>query len=48
MTVLLACILTVLLLGLRSGSKRPDARWAVPLFIACCFVAIAYLSQRVV
>ena len=48
MTVLLMCILAVLMLGLRSGSKRPDAPWAIPLLIACCFVAMAYLSQRVV
>jgi hypothetical protein len=48
MTLLLACILSVFVLGLRAGSKRADARWAVPVFIACCFVGLAYLSQRFV
>ena len=48
MTVLLMCILAILVLGLRTGRRRPDAPWAVPLLIACCFVALAYLSQRVV
>jgi len=48
MTVLLVCFLTVFMLGLRSGRNRPEARWAIPLLIGCCFVAIAYLSQRVV
>ena len=48
MTLLLACILSVFVLGLRTGTERADVRWAVPVFIACCFVALAYLSQRFV
>jgi hypothetical protein len=46
MNLLLVCILTVFVWGLRSGSKRPDVRRAVPVFVCCCCVAIAYLSQR--
>jgi hypothetical protein len=48
MNLLLLCIFSVFVLGLRSGRKRADVRWAVPVFIGCCFVAVAYLSQRFV
>ena len=46
MNLLLLCIFAVFVLGLRSGTKRPDVRWAVPVLIGCCVVAVAYLSQR--
>jgi hypothetical protein len=46
MNLLLVCLLAVFVLGLRSGSRRPDVRSAVPVFIGCCIVAVAYLSQR--
>jgi hypothetical protein len=48
MILLLACIFTIFLLGLRSGRKRAEVRWAVPIFICCCVVGAAYLSQRFV
>lgn len=48
MNVLLLSILTVFVLGLRSGNRRPDVRWAAPMLIGCCMVAVAYLSQRFV
>ena len=47
MRFLLLCVLSIFLLGLRSGNRRPEVRWAIPVFIGCCFVAVAYLSQRV-
>ena len=46
MNLLLLSILSVFVLGLRSGRMRPDVRSAVPMFIGCCVVAVAYLSQR--
>ena len=48
MNLLLLCILAVFLMGLRSGRRRPEVRWAVPLLICCCIVGVAYLSQRVI
>ena len=48
MRFLLVCLLAVFVLGLRSGNKRREVKWAIPLLIGCCFVALAYLSQRVV
>jgi hypothetical protein len=46
MNLLLLSLLAVVVLGLRSGSRRPDVRWAAPMLIACGMVAFAYLSQR--
>ena len=46
MNVLLLSILTVFVLALRSGRRRPDVRWAAPMLIGCFVVAVAYLSQR--
>ncbi|HEX4980636.1 MAG TPA: hypothetical protein VFV63_03020 [Ilumatobacteraceae bacterium] len=48
MTLLLVCIVFVFAMGLRSGTKRAEVRRALPMFIGCCVVAIAYLSQRIV
>jgi hypothetical protein len=48
MNLLLLCIFSVFVMGLRSGARRAEVRWAVPMFIGCCIVAIAYLSQRIV
>jgi hypothetical protein len=47
MKLLLVCLFSVFVFGLRSGSRRSDVRLAVPLLIGCCVVAFAYLSQRV-
>jgi hypothetical protein len=48
MKLLLALLLTMFVIGLRSGSTRPDVRRAVPVFIGCAIVAVAYLSQRAI
>jgi hypothetical protein len=47
MTLLLVCIFFVFAMGLRSGTKRAEVRLALPMFIGCCVVAVAFLSLRV-